>query len=197
MPTENIPFGIKSGLEELKFDQIYRDFSETEYGETLAGNIRYGRYKPESVTNEEWELLLGPDVNNLKHLHLTYELTRQFVRDLKETLTDQEKEDLLLTAIVHDWAEAIVGDHTYDLKTADIETQELVEIKKMTAGMYGEDNESLVQRIHIVTDTILKDTDSKLGKMFNAVERVGYLRTALRAWRAQTEKTGELKLGRE
>lgn len=208
--NREIPDGIESGSKKVEFGKIHRDFSSTEFGHKLADNIRYERYKPDITTNQEWEKILGVDVNNLKHLKLSYGLARQFIRystetpsisinkDLsEEALNTKEQEDLLLAAIVHDWAEAIVGDTSYDLKSKIQEDKEYEELKKMTHGMFNEGDDELLNRIHFVIDTVIKDTNTKLGKMFNAIERIGYLRTALRSWREskQAEPALELQKG--
>jgi hypothetical protein len=209
MNKNEMPTGIGSGYKKVKFSQIYNDFSSTEYGQKLASNSRYERYKPSSLTKEEWEKILGVDVNNLKHLKLSYGLARQFIRystdshgptnevSEEQTLTKKEQEDLLLAAIVHDWAEAVVGDISYDLKSKAQEEKEYEELKKMTHGMFKEGDSDLLDRIHFVTDTVIKDTSTKLGKMFNSIERIGYVRTALRAWQASKNSAPELQNGLE
>lgn len=204
MKKEEISSGTKLNTGEVKFGKIHNDFSSTEYGHQLSDSIRYDRYKPNSITNDEWEYLLGVDVNNLKHLKLTYGLTRQFIKysinlsvSPEEPISQEDQENLLLAAIVHDWAEAVVGDRMYDLKTLSEEDTEFEELKKMTYGMYGKNNNELLARINYVTDTVIKDRDTKLGKIFNAIERIGYLRTALRSWQKSKDVSGDLKTGLE
>ena len=41
--------------------------------------MRYGPYKPEELSNEEWVRILGPDVNNLEHLKITLAITNDFI----------------------------------------------------------------------------------------------------------------------
>jgi hypothetical protein len=162
----------------------------------LEENTRYDRYKPEEIYNREWVKLLGADVNNLEHMSLTYGLTRQFIKYNENPpatwdgpgpedarFNQQEKEDLLLTATVHDWGEAVVGDKMYDLKKDSDEEEELEVMQKITQGLYGEEESAeLAGRIKTVLTDVLPNRKSKLGKAFNAIERVGYLRTGLRAW---------------
>ena len=196
MNINEIPSGIKSGLEKIDFSQIHRDFSQTKYGNILSQNIRWARYKPENMTNEKWVKLLGADANNLEHLKLTYGTTRAFIKySSKETpLTTEEQEDLLLAATVHDWGEAIIGDINYDLKTPQDEIRELEELEKMVKEMYGEKNSQLSSRVDTVINNIINGHNTKLGKMFNAIERIGYLRTALHVWKKTTgEISTELK----
>ena len=210
MNNKEIPTRVKTNTKEIGFSEINRDFSSTEYGHQLASNVRYDRYKPSNMSNPEWEHLLGVDVNNLKHLRLTYGLARQFIKysiDLpisseesnnnEEQLTPKEQEDILLASIVHDWAEAVVGDHSYDLKTLKEEDVEFEELKNLTDSIYKKNNKELLNRINYVTDTIIKDPNSKLGKIFNAVERIGYLRTSLRSWEKSKDASGDLKTNLE
>lgn len=203
MNKREIPIDLSADSKKVAFNKIHDDFSETEYGQKLAGNARYDRYKPEDVTLAEWERLLGVDVNNLKHLKLSYGMARQFIKYTEELspdqgekkieLTTKEKEDLLLAATIHDWAEAIVGDVSYDFKTKEHEEKEYAELKKMAGGILGENSDELIARIANVTDTVIKDTNSKLGKIFNMIERVGYVRTALRAWEQSKSEGGDLQ----
>jgi len=209
MKNMEVPVSIKSDNKDVGFGEINNEFSSTEYGQKLVNSVRWDRYKPSDVPNIEWEKLLGVDANNFKHLRLTYGIARQFIKysdQLSDSLKDEEledhqlnqkeQEDLLLAAIVHDWAEAVTGDHSYDLKTQKDEETEFEEFKKLTGTIY-KDKEELLSRINFVTDTIIKDTDSKLGKMFNIIERVGYLRTGLRSWEKTKETSGDLKVNLE
>lgn len=143
------------------------------------------------IKEKSWRGLLGADVNNLEHLRLTYGLTRAFLRSARAIaadddlgpahlrFTDEEERQLLFTAIVHDWGEAIVGDISYDQKTDDQEAQEW--------SVLGELTKDFGPVAGVRTGEILKDTGSKLGRSFNVVERIGYLRTGLRAWRLSAE----------
>src|SRR3989339_355513 len=59
-------------------EDLFKIFTSTKYGEKLAHNIRYGRYKPQSMSNEEWRNLLGDDVNNLYHALVVYNITKGY-----------------------------------------------------------------------------------------------------------------------
>ena len=202
MNREEIPTTIESDSGTIDFGQIHRDFSQTKYGEILLRNIRWARFKPEKTTNEQWNKLLGADVNNLKHLQLTYGLARQFINynygvqlstthGLSVTLTKKEKEDLLLAATVHDWGEAIIGDINYDFKTKENEEEESEHLKKIAQEIYRGKNKELAERIELVIDDVIKDPDTKLGKIFNVIEKIGYLRTALNAWNKSRDEVDE------
>lgn len=155
----------------------------------LAGNIRYGHFKPGDVDNERWVELLGPDVNNLTHLVDTYGLSCRFIEHTDRLqpglLGGHEKALIKAGAISHDWAEAIphIGDKNYTLKTAEDEAEEeqafadnLAEF--FDAGSFPPELGSLIRE---AAQTIIFDSGSRLGGAFNAIERIGYLRTAMRA----------------
>lgn len=164
--------------------EIHKEFEKTDFGQTLAGRVRYERYKPVDATNERWTKLLGADVNNLTHLTLTYGLTQDFIRTtgkLQPDYLNVEDEELLqVAALIHDWAEAIVGDVSFGDKTAENEKEEQAAFESHLAEFYTGDATELVNRAR--REVVFDHTgESKLGKVFNAIERVGYLRTALRA----------------
>lgn len=165
--------------------EIHEEFEKTDFGKALASRVRYERYKPAEVTNERWVELLGADVNNLTHLTLTYGLTRDFVATT-DTLqpgyfSKDEKQILQIAALIHDWAESIVGDVSFGDKTAVDEAEEQRVFESHVAQFYTGDAIDLIDRARkeVVFDHA---GESKLGSAFNAIERVGYLRTALRAY---------------
>lgn len=166
------------------FIEVHNEFSETKYGHTLADKVRFGRYKPTDVSNERWVELLGADVNNLTHMPLTYGLIRTFISHLEtmqpDYLNTEEVHTLQAAAITHDWAEAIVGDVSFGDKTEEQEQEERAAFKKHLAQFYTGDATELIDkaRREVVFD---HDGNTKLGEIFNATERIGYLRTALRA----------------
>ncbi len=163
---------------------IHRIFSATEHGQTLAGQVRYDRYKPAEVSNERWIEILGADVNNLSHLPLTLGLTRDMIRNLHihqpDFLDECEEQMLCTAAIVHDWAEAVVGDITYSEKTEQDETEEKSQLLAML-DQFGVHGSGVQEFIKQASDEVVFSPESKLGLVFNSVERVGYMRTALRA----------------
>jgi len=181
---------------DLQHDEIiyavYLAFSNTKYGRQLSGKLRYEQYNFGHLGSSEWVRLLGVDVNNLAHMLITYSLAKSFTEQtllLKpSSLSESEQELLLIAAIIHDQAEAIVGDITFGRKGKSDEAAEqkafAEHLQAFTPGLSDEVRQ-LVQR---AKDEVLFTTDSKLGEMFNIIERVGYLRTALRAAEIIREK---------
>ncbi len=195
---------------DLHVEHLYGAFAESPNGETLHKRVRYERYKPKGMSNEAWVELLGSDVDNLEHMLLTNQLTGTFLRtcDLPPetwkgevpdaaTFNLQERQQLRLAAIMHDQAESLPEhyDVSFDIKTDADEDAEFAAMKSLivdqasTLGLLPQDEVALVDAMHDVTDTVLKDRESKVGKAFNAVERLGYMRTGMNAW-TLSEKEG-------
>jgi hypothetical protein len=149
--------------------------------------LRYDRYKMPHESRETWVRLLGPDVVSADHPILTAQITFQFT-DYNEahgiTLTKDEKVLFFTTPFVHDTGEIKlehigVGDTSYDQKT---QTDEQVELDVFAAITQSISNEQTRELIHRAYYEVAMDRNTKLGKMFNAVEKIGYLQTAIRAY---------------
>ncbi|MDO8429337.1 MAG: hypothetical protein Q7S88_01790 [Candidatus Daviesbacteria bacterium] len=175
----------------VPFRDIHQLFADSPYGRKLEGEIRYGAFKPREVTNSQWVEILGPDVNNLYHLPLSYLSAGVFTKDCGEASFPslEDREDMLLTGLTHDWGEAISGDLQYGTKTARDEEEELEALlriaQEVTTDALGGDR--LVDRINKVSRGISFNPKSVLGTAFNVLERCGYTRTALRAWKKTYE----------
>jgi hypothetical protein len=162
---------------------LHRAFTWTVHGEKLEQNIRFAKYKPESVDNAAWQKLLGPDVNNLSHLTQTYALVRAGIASMRRSapgyFTRDDEHLLGVAGITHDWAEAMLSDISYGDKTEE-DTQQEYETFLMMVGQLCGSEAGVVFR---ACREVIFNEETKLGKAFNAVERVGYTRTALRASR--------------
>ena len=211
MKESSIPLGFHFAERELTFGEIHKEFSSTKYGDTLKNNVRFRSFKPDGVSNTEWRKLLGADVNNLEHMPLSLGLTKDFLRHCanpsdgwqgkapeEAMFTSSEQSLLLLTAIVHDQAEAVIGDIPLPEKTKSDEEREMIIFKKIFGEVLGQGKETHVYEAAAdqVVD-ILSNTKSKLGRAFNAIEHVGYTRTALRAWDRSHKVEGDVKASLE
>jgi hypothetical protein len=105
------------------------------------------------------------------------------------TLTDDQIEILQACCEVHDWGEYAKGDINYDQKTDEHEHAEKIErdiiINEFLKVKYSQDQ--IVEITQIISkpnpeETIGKEIP-KLRLIFNTIERIGYLRTALKAWK--------------
>lgn len=180
--------------------QVYHAFSETDYGRQLQGQVRFERYKPEGMGNREWQKLLGVDVNNLQHHMLTFNLTKIFVKyaDIHHPgiLDNHEKAVLEAAAITHDWGETSpLGDITFSDKTLEHIQAERQHFEENLQQFLGEETEDIREIIKTALQEVIFKPESKLGAMFNAVERIGYVRTALQA--AQHVEVGAAPAGCE
>lgn len=178
---------------ELNTSSIYRAFSETSHGNEMAGILRYERYNLDGMSNEEWIQLLGKDVNGLTHLKVTEGLTESFIRytdDLQPGLLNGRESALLKAgAGTHDWGERFTGDITCSDKTDADEAEEKSQVMVHIEDLYEGNADEIKELIREALGTIVfSDGDNeKLKQIFNAIERVGYVRTALRAAQHVTE----------
>lgn len=156
--------------------ELNNKFAETDYGIILDNEIRFSTFKPEFISNEEWVEMLGPDVNNRLHMERAYLLTRWFCAQQPD-LTESEKDRLCLTAMVHDWAEAIDGDVPDPLKSDDTMRQEMQSFVKVASSVT--EPHDLASRVF----PVMFAKTSRLGKMWRAIEVMGYLETGVRASR--------------
>jgi hypothetical protein len=166
--------------QEISIASIHERFSSTKYGQKLAGERRYEIFRPEPISPVQWIEILGPDANNLAHHDVAHGITRDLtIVSTPGQFSTDEIQDLALTAATHDWGEAVIGDVTYSNKTASHEEEEMRALKMIAEDVYS-DNPALARRIITLSETVLCDRTSKLGSTFNAVERSGYVQTALR-----------------
>ncbi len=171
-------------LQNFEIVGLHNQFAKTEAGQKLKNNIRYQRYKPADWDNRKWEKLLGADVNNLEHNRLTFGLVRVFLKHLNDQLTERETKILLTAALIHDYPEHDKGDVTWGDKTNEDEEHEHHVLEQIMAQHFQDQDPKLKQEI---CDTI-KHKHPKLGPIFDAIETIGYIRTALRANQICTEK---------
>lgn len=168
-----------------KPEELYTIFSETEHGQKLAGSVRYERYIPDGVSKERWEEVLGPDVNNLTHLFHTFEITNKFIKDAEGSelaLSDSDKEKLQFAAIIHDWAESIDGDVNYNDKTDAHAESELVYFREYLDEFCPDLSADQKKELIEIAEEIVFNEETELGILFNSIERIGYVETALLAF---------------
>jgi len=186
----------------LDRQRLHDTYAQSPAGEYLSQRARYDAYRPVNTSVEEWQDLLGADVNNLDHMLVTVQVASTFLRlsRMQETpntlapFSIEDENDLLLAAAIHDWGEGVEGceDITWRKKSKDDDLREKVAIKEIikevsTSFSGGDRDEELEVRSQLerVVDEIVFNNESRLGRAFDAIERVGYLRTAVRSWREQ------------
>lgn len=169
----------ESNLEKASYRALFDTFAESEYGRSLDGQPRWNRYRPEHISQEEWVKLIGRDADNLQHMWLTQGITELFLyydEDNSLKLSDEDKMLLRKAAVMHDWGEAV--DINYEIKTDD----DLSKEQDNFMSVYDElvDGGDVKQK-HILS-SIIFNHDSRLGRPLNAIERVGYMHTAHKAY---------------
>lgn len=164
-------------------DHVFESFSGTKYGDKLSNNIRYERYNLAGLSIAGWKDILGPDVNNLEHMRYTTELAAYYIGKLSEgTLSDTEKDDLLIAASIHDQGEYFTGDITASLKTDEHEAEELQKALEHATDMMPDLDGIELDRIKRIRKEIVFDRTTPLGERFATIEHMGYLQTALKAY---------------
>jgi hypothetical protein len=191
------PIQLANG--EITLHEMHNRFAQTEFGQRLQQNVRFERFKPAHVSNEEWQRLLGMDVNNYDHMKMTTQVVQHFLQSCREDpfyrergkaqFTAEDESKILVTGQLHDLIEGMEGfrDISFDLKTTKDEDDELGKMTEFipSAAAYlcddPEDQAVLTQKLLAVPE-ILRDRTSVCGQAFNAIERLGYMRTGYRAW---------------
>lgn len=177
---------------EIGFGEIHRRYAGSRFGQLLAGQRRWKRFMPAAIPGDQWARApLGADMNNLQHMPLVMGMTRSYLKhqDPAKVLNRTDSQILMLASITHDWAEAITDDIMFDLKTVAEDDDEATIMLFLLRRMLGSrlSRETLMQ----VYSTV-KDRNSRLGRIFNAIERVGYMRSGLNAWQGSIHPRGEM-----
>lgn len=168
------------------FPQKYITEITGKHKNCLENTPRYARFMiHESIS--EWTSILGPDVLLLTHREATAKITKTFLsynEKQGQQLLAEEKFQLFLASQIHDWGEIMVenqgiGDITFDGKNNIMEAAEATIFNKIISSV-GE--ESIKEKFSVVYWDIVMNRDTKLGEIFNAIERIGYLQTAIRAF---------------
>lgn len=133
---------------------------------------------------------MGDDVRFVSHPGVTYNITKKFIATQNnstkspELITPEEADILLTASLVHDWGELKIagsghGDITFDQHTTEHEKKEGTIFEKALGWVDDKSDKIFIRDSY--TEVVGNKT-SKLGRMFNAVERIGYLNTALRTY---------------
>ena len=177
-------------------DRVSRKYIQEitiKYKNYLKQTPRYERFM-DGENISKWISILGPDVLLLTHGEVTADIAEEFVQ-YNETkgikLTKEEKYQLLLVPYIHDWGEIIiedegVGDVTFDDKNDTAEAVEGIIFNKVVSSIK---DELIKEKFHIAYQNVVMKRDTKLGEMFNAIERIGYLKTAIKAFAGSDDKS--------
>lgn len=174
----------------ISISEIYHTFKNSRDGQHLNLEKRYGRYIKKidrcGLFPDGSEKILGADINNLKHLRLTLGLTQSLSRRLD--LSEEERYHLDLATIIHDMPEARCKDTTHSKKNSKVEEKEFKYMIKIAQEVLFPDDKNKANLIINIYKNVVKDSTTKLGEIFNAVENLGYLRTGLNAYQHFIDK---------
>lgn len=165
----------------IKFFEAFKNSPE---GKILKNRIRYKKYKPINTSNEKWQNILGIDINTIFHNLTIYHIAQEFTEEPEISLSEEEKDLLFLSAIIHNWGEARGPEIPCDLKTKEEEKKEIERLKEITNQIAIEifPEKKLYKKCLQVINEIITNKKTKLGRMFWAIEYFAYLETALSAW---------------
>lgn len=161
-------------------EQYYKALADTEYGEVLQNNVRFGRFKPSWLANELWVDMLGADVNNYEHMEYTAGITAWYIYEaerLGEPFSRENQSTLMMTAWTHDFAEAIDGDVPDPHK---VHTEEQYEKERQSFLRVARSVCSTPELMGVVVFPVLYG-DIDLARHFRAIEIIGYAETAMKA----------------
>ena len=170
----------------VPYQSIVPIFFEPDLRAQLTSKVRYERY----MVNESQEYfanLLGPDVRFVSHPGVTFNITKDFVTSQNKSdnpLSETEISQLLTTALVHDWGELKLGaeghgDITFEDHLESHESAERIIFQRISERIPITEDRSTVREVN---ENIAQNRESKLGRIFNVIERIGYLKTAFRAF---------------
>lgn len=151
-------------------------------------NIRYNRFRT-IETPKQFAFLLGPDVKFASHPGVTYNIAKKFIESQNknvnlEKINNEEKNTILTASLIHDLGELKIDGLGHGDISFEDHNQDHGKVEKTIF-------ESIMNRVADLSDRaymtgvykeVVQDKNSKLGRIFNAIERIGYLNTALRAF---------------
>jgi hypothetical protein len=175
------------GLEHLEYDELFDRYRQSPFG--LHHAKQTPRYAQRYTYDHSRTLIdLGDDVHPVEHMQHTHDaITQPFVIAQAHELTPREVVVMRLGTFLHDMGECthpqlanhgeLIGDTAYGEKLDGEETNEQRLRRHIVQELWPEVPADLLVEI----DEMIMDPDSKLGHMFNTIERLGYLETGLNA----------------
>jgi len=181
------PTHINVNGEEYCLNDLFKAIDQSHYAEELSKRTRFGRFQLEEVPNDLWERILGYDVNNYKHQKLVDKITCIFLKNCDVELDEFEFALMRVLARTHDLGEYAVGDIALPHKTEGDEIEELKHFQRIfldiLTPVMGPNSVILLYNISL----IMKGVNEKLANMFNTIETIGYIRTAITAWEKKND----------
>lgn len=175
----------------LRAEQIFPGIAaiENAHRDFLVTTPRYERFMSgESI--DEWVGLLGTDVLSLTHPHVTEVIARQFSDCSVQAgieVSDSERIVLEAASRIHDFGEIKddvggIGDISHDKKQPFHREQETVVFQRLLQRHINQDPYQAEFMRQTYQNVVHGDQNSELARKFNAIERIGYLFVAHRAF---------------
>ncbi len=164
------------GLESDVFERIAESPAVT----ALDGQPRFGLFQHADTETSDWIAWLDIDFDNRQHLIKTAILAAG-ICDIEQA-DPETRRDTVLTALVHDAAESVVGDRNIHLKKDDDDAEEIAILGQLISD--GRLNLTEHELKTVVTTMEDKHTDcaTLAGKLFDLSEVVGYVYSGATAW---------------
>lgn len=166
---------------ENQFDErLLNDYVTSNWYKTLYSQLRWNQFRAETTSKEEWQTsILDADANNGDH-GLINAMLAEVICDLDEEDSATRKM-VFNTALLRDLGEVDSGDINYDSKSR---IQKLTELAKLGELLESGYFESLTEKdIEDIIDLRMyppKSADSRYeARVFQHVQRIGWLRTAM------------------
>ncbi|MEO5690908.1 MAG: hypothetical protein ABIQ64_01855 [Candidatus Saccharimonadales bacterium] len=161
----------------------YHAFRQTRFGKRANEMARWWIYLPEGVSLDQWQDVLGADVNNLEHGRLVYGMTKWYIAQSTDISPDEQRQ-LLIAAIIHDHAEALDGgeDLPSGTKTPQQRLDEMCALAEAASdatdsGLYPSmSDEARAEAVESVID-VVAGNNKKLSDIFQAIEQLTHIRT--------------------
>jgi len=159
--------------------------SKWNHGESFGLQTRWSIFMPDSYSAEDWQNLMGKDVNNYLHGFRQ----REIVGHMAAMMSWPKGAETFMRVVgeLHDVGECKAagspnGDVALDHKSSLQENEEielLYEILSKQEPFSSIDEETIRAVVDTLKDTHKKKPETKAGLLFDSSEKLGYLFTAL------------------
>jgi len=184
---------IRTNGEDLTLGGLEEICRMSPYGQILLKSNRFGSLQPDNVQNSIWGPKLGNHGNNFEHMPETVQEAMLMVEGMG--LGQQKEVKLFIAAQLHDMHEADTGDIPHNKKTKkDREEEKRVSRIVLKDILYEE--LTYIDRQRVIEDVqeIAFDEKTELGRIFNAVELLGYTNAALKAWESLDDEESDMQI---
>ncbi|MFB6226384.1 MAG: HD domain-containing protein [Candidatus Paceibacteria bacterium] len=169
---------LRQVISSLKNNNLYKDMQSIK---------RWERY----IENDRADL--SRDMNEFGHALNTYQIAKEmanYSRD-NEELTEEERNKILITALIHDLGELETGDVSFDEKSKEDVRAEKDHFREALDHYFpdpGFSKEDRRKLLDIFENIAHGDSEENLSEYFDMIEKLGYVTTALEEFERKPEK---------